>query len=402
MALLSQHNMSHVIPDYYPKLKRALKTILLFSMLSTTILLPDVIMVLGLMTWLLIVFLFLVMTYIQPKVWIAFSALWLAIVFSPFDLTLAQANYWLFQVAAYLLPLVGFISYQMVERLDKFKMSEEVKLRFSAYSGLSIANSFNSIEKIPEKSRPKFQQWLIDNNLMVFRKLLRSNEKVSKLTLVDIAASGVTRFGKSSFFTWSIVIVLFCCYQQFYPLSNKTADSFYMMFFAMFSVGIVAMGSIMSFFAFNERKEYLARLRLMPLFSNEQEFTRLILRVFFINQGKLLLFTLVSCTVIILMVWPDSAELLLNTLVINIVSFCLFSAVTLFGWHTRKQVKLIVMVLMMLFLILLIPTAMISYDQHFLLTTSDTFNSVMLTGFALLLVALLNWLFKAPSWQKLS
>jgi hypothetical protein len=236
----------------------------------------------------------------------------------------------------------------------------------------------------------------------MFRKLLRSDKKISKLTLVEIASSGVNRFGKATFFGWSTAVALFCLYQQFFPLSTSTADNFYMMFFAMFSVSLTAMGSIISFFTLNERKEYLARLRLMPLFNNEQEFSRLVLKVFFINQGKLLLFTLVSSTLVISIVWSEPAELLANTLVINTVSFCFFSALVLFGLHTKKQVKTIIMVIMMILFILLIPVAVVSYDQNIHLLISNTTQGVMVTGFVLLMLALAKWKFKIPSWQKLS
>jgi len=402
VALLSQHTMAKVIPDYYLRLKGAVKKILGFSLLTTLTLLPNVIMMLGSMTWLLVIFLFLVISYIQPSVWLVFSASIFAVTFSSFDLTLEQAHYWLWQVPAYCLPLFGFISYQVIERLEKFKMKEELKLRYSTYSGLSMASSFNGIDKIPEKARPKFQQWIIDNNLVMFRKLLRSDKKISKLTLVDIASSGVNRFGKATFFGWSAMVVLFCLYQHFFPLSTNTADSFYMIFFAMFSVSLTAMGSIISFFTLNERKEYLARLRLMPLFNNEQEFSQLVLKVFFINQGKLLLFTLVSSTLVISMVWSEPTELLANTLVINTVSFCFFSALVLFGLHTKSHVKTIIMVIMVILFILLIPVAVITYYQNIHLLMSNTTQGVMIIGFVLLMLALAKWKFKIPSWQKLS
>jgi hypothetical protein len=255
---------------------------------------------------------------------------------------------------------------------------------------------------MPEKSRPKLQQWMIDNNLVMFRKLLHSDKKISKLTLVDIASSGVNRFGKATFFGWSSAVALFCLYQQFFPLSSSKADDFYMVFFAMFSVSITAMGSIVSFFNFNERKDYLARLRLMPLFNNEQEFSLLVLKVFFINQSKLLLFTLLSSTLVILMVWPEPSELLTNTLVLNTISFCFFSALILFGWHTKSRVKTMITVIMVILLILLIPIAMISYEHNIHLLTSNTVQGVMVIGFVLLILALVKWHFKTPNWQKIT
>ena len=402
VVLLSQHNMAQVMPDYYPKLKKALKKVLLFSLLTTVTLLPNVTMMLGSMTWLLIIFLFLSLTYIQPNVWLIFAAAMIAPNFISFDYTVTQVNYWLWQVPAYCLPIFGFISYQVIERLEQLKMSDAVKLRLSAFNNLSFTNSFNSSEQMPEKPRPKLQQWVIDNNLVMFSKLLNSNKKIKKLTLIDMACSGVNRFGKATFFGWSTMVVLFCLYHYLFPLSTKTAYGFYMMFFAIFSVSIVAMGSIMSFFTLNERKGYLARLRLMPLFTNEQEFTRLVLTAFFINQGKLLLFTLLSSTVIISAVWPEATELLTNTVAINMVSFCFFSALALLGWHTKWQVKSMIMVTMFMLFMLLIPTAMISQNQNIHLVTSELFQGVMVTGFALLMIALIKWKFKAPSWQKLS
>jgi hypothetical protein len=357
---------------------------------------------LGSMTWLMVIFLFLVISYIQPSIWFLFSASIFAVTFSSFDLTQEQASYWVWQVPAYCLPIVGFISYQIIERLERFKMREELKLRYSTYSGLSMGSSFNSIEKIPEKSRPKLQQWMIDNNLVMFRQLLCSDKKISKLTLVDIASSGVNRFGKATFFGWSSAVVLFCLYHQLFPLSSSSADDFYMMFFAMFSVGITAMGSIISFSTLNERKGYLARLRLMPLFNNEQEFSLLVIKVFFINQSKLLLFTLVSSTLVILMVWPEPAKLLVNTLVINTISFCFFSSLVVFGWHTKKQVQTMIMVIMMILFILLIPIAVISYEEKANLLTSNTIQGVMAIGVVLLMFALFKWQSKTPNWQKIT
>jgi len=402
IALLTQHNMAQVIPDYFRQLKRAIKQILLFSLLTTLTLLPNVTMVIGAMTWLMIIFLFIAISYIIPSIWFVFSASIFALTFGSFDFTLEQAHYWLWQVPAYCLPLFSFISYQVIERLEQFKMKESLKLRYSTYSGLSMGGTFNSIDKMPDKARPKLQQWIIDNNLVMFRKLLRSDKIISKLTLVDIASSGVNRFGKATFLGWSTAVVLFCLYQQFFPLSTNASDNFYMMFFAMFSVGINAMGSIVSFFTLNERKDYLARLRLMPLFNNEQEFSQLVLKVFFINQGKLLLFTLVSSTLVISMVWSEPAKLLVNTLVINVVSFCLFSTLTLLGWHTKKQVKTIMMVIMVILFILLIPIALISYDQNINLFTSEITQGLMVSGFILLMLALVKWKLKAPSWIKLT
>jgi hypothetical protein len=236
----------------------------------------------------------------------------------------------------------------------------------------------------------------------MFRQLLCSDKKISKLTLVDIASSGVNRFGKATFFGWSSAVVLFCLYHQFFPLSSSSADDFYMIFFAMFSVSITAMGSIISFLNLNERKGYLARLRLMPLFTNEQEFSLLVLKVFFINQSKLLLFTLLSSTLVILMVWREPAELLINTLVINTISFCFFSALVLFGWHTKKQVKTMIMVVMMILFILLIPIALISYAEKINLLTTNAIQGAMAIGFVLLILSLVKWQFKTPNWQKLT
>jgi len=401
VALLSQQRTAQVVPDYYLKLKNSVKQIVSFSLMATLILLPDLFVVLSLMTWTLAVFIFLASTYLQPKIWFLVSALWFMCILNSFEWSIEQVNSYFFQAPAYFLPVLALLSHLLIARLDKFKMSEAVRARFTAYSGLTMASSFNCFEKIPEKSRPKFQQWMVDTNFSKFRQQLQTDKSMSKTSLVNIASSGITQFGKSSYIGWSIAIALFGIYQQMFPLSVKAMDNFYMIFFAMFSVSIVAMGSMMTFFSFNERKSYLARLRLMPLFSNEQDFTRSILKVFFINQGKLLTFTLMSSLAILLMVWPNPLELFANIFVINIVSFCFFSALVLFGWHTKMQIKPVVMVIMMLFFILLIPTAIISYDQHISLLSNKTFIGVMVTGFVLLLTILLKWKFKTPSWQKL-
>ena len=168
VALLSQQKMAQVVPGYYLKLKKTLQQVLLFCLMTTTTLLPDITIVLSLMTWVLVVFLFLAMSYLQPKIWFLISALWFMCIFSSsfssFEWGIEQVNDYFFQAPTYFLPIVALLSYILIARLDKFKMSEAVRVRFSAYSGLAMTSCFNTVEKIPEKSRPKFQQWMIDTN----------------------------------------------------------------------------------------------------------------------------------------------------------------------------------------------------------------------------------------------
>ena len=236
---------------------------------------------------------------------------------------------------------------------------------------------------------------------MVFRNLLSSTKTLGKFTLVEIAASGANRVGRASLALWSIAVALFCSYQALFPLSVEVAEKFYMVFFGMFSVSLVAMGSIVAFFSLNERKPYLARLRLTPLFKNDSEFLYLLLKVFFKQQFIMLIFTLFSVSLVSWMIWPERPEVIANTLVLNLVSFCLFSALTLFGWHTKWQIKKLVAAVMIILFIILLPTALISFEQHFLLTDSSAFLFVLGCSVVLLMLMLAKWRAQALNWQKL-
>ena len=152
VLLLSQNGQAKATPNYFLLLKRAIYGLLLCSMLTTTIMLPDVAMTLSLMSWILAVFLFFAFGYIYPQIWIVFSVVWVLIALNAKLLSNIEAGYWLTQVPAYLLPVLTYSVYRIVNAIEHYPVKEEIKLRFSAYSGLSMSDAFSSSDKMPEKS----------------------------------------------------------------------------------------------------------------------------------------------------------------------------------------------------------------------------------------------------------
>ena len=136
LMLLTQNDMSKVIPNYFRKLKKALLVLLGISFIPTFLMLPNIIAWLGLITIMLMLAITLVTIAFQPKLSLVMLFLW---AYSPW--------YWLTKVfdmpniessllKVYMLPLVAMGTYWLLSRLEYFKgdtrNAYKTKMMFSA------------------------------------------------------------------------------------------------------------------------------------------------------------------------------------------------------------------------------------------------------------------------------
>ena len=398
--VLNQNIMAFITPNYYLKLKKSLAVIIFISLLPSFLLLPDFILLASALSWQLMLLAFCFFSFSRPWFWFVFSAFTFGSSFIFEGVSSDNLRFWLWQFPGYCLPIFVALTYMLLINLNKFKLSPLMKAKMLIYSGLTFSRSMTAYEKMPDESKTKWQQWLNKQNSNAYRNKLASKQQLNNRQLVEVAYSGSGGSGNINFVLASIIIVIFCVVHYIFKLPEGFLQLIFIGFFNMLAAGTVAMTSITQYLLISNRKEYLSRLRLMPRFKNDKDFNQSFLLVFFSKQMKMLLFTLISACLLIKIVWPDKLFLVSNIVIINVISFCVFSALVMFAWHTKKRLKIMVNFLMGISLLALYSSFLISAEQHYLLTDSAIFVGIVVGSFMLLLLSLAKWIYQVPSWQK--
>jgi len=398
--VLNQNIMAFITPNYYLKFKKSLAVIIFISLLPSFLLLPDFILLASALSWQLMLLAFCFFSFSRPWFWFVFSAFTFGSSFIFEGVSSDNLRFWLWQFPGYCLPIFVALTYMLLINLNKFKLSPLMKAKMLIYSGFTFSRSMTAYEKMPEESKTKWHQWLNKQNSNAYRNKLASKQQLNNRQLVEVAYSGSGGSGNINFVLVSIFTVTLCVVHYVFKLPEYILKPMFTGFLMMLAPGFVAITTLSQYLLISNKKEYLSRLRLMPSFKNDKDFNQSFLLVFFSKQIKTLLFTLINACVLINIIWPDKNFLISNIIILNVISFCFFSALVMFAWHTKKRVKTVTQVLMGISSFALYISLLISADQNYLLTDSSIFLGIAAGSFMLLLLSLVKWVYQAPSWQK--
>jgi len=334
LPLLTHSNMAVLLPHFPQKLKQALLVIFAISLLPTLLVLPNVV------TWLafisisiLATLVFVAMIY-QPIYQIF---LWLFILMplpmALLDISLDKEK--LFTALAWLLPLISWLAYVLLNKLAHYRGNHHHVSKMIAITNASIGKTLAVQESIPFADRTKLAQWWANSHYNHYRKLIcaatNTSQGLSNRKLIEISCQSANSFGANAYVIWSLGITLLC-------LIGLVIDESYHHFFTpmvtLIPAMIIGTGSITLFQIIQGKKSYLARLAILPRFKQHNSFARAFLYYVFSNQVLLYCFIAVLLAVTAKVFGHINEAIYINSVLILLVHCFVSISIMLFAWRT--------------------------------------------------------------------
>lgn len=290
LPLLTHSNMAILLPDFPKKLKSILLKLFSVSLLPTLLMLPN------LQTWLAFVAISLIATIIfvamvyDPKYQVF---IWL-LLFMPIPLELFDLNFnkdKLFSTFAYLAPLIACLAWILLNKLVHYRGNKHHVSKILAVMNVSMGKTLAVQESIPFADRTKFSQWWANSHFNHYRKQLTKAEnestKLSDKQLIAISCQSANSFGMNAYLIWSVGIIFVCL------LGVIVGESYHHYFTPMVTLipaMIIGTGSITLFQIIQNKKSYLARLSVLPRFTRKKDFAESFVSYLLSNQATLYCF----------------------------------------------------------------------------------------------------------------
>jgi len=337
LPLLTHNKMAVLLPDYSQKLKKVLLLVFGVSLLPTLLVLPDVV------TWLafisisiLAILIFVAMIY-QPIYQIF---IWLLILMplpmAMLDISLNKGI--LFTTLAWLLPLIIWFAYVLLNKLVNYRGNHKHISKIIATMNVSMGNTLSIQDSIPFANRTKLAQWWGNSHFNYYRKLINdatnSSQKLSNRKLIEISCQSANSFGVNAYVIWSVGITLLCV------LALVIDESYHHLFTPMVTLIpalIIGTGSITLFQIIQCKKSYLARLAILPRFKQHNSFSRAFLGYVFYNQAILYCFIAMLLAVTAKIFGHINVTVYLNSVLILLV-YCLVTiSMMLLTWRAAQN-----------------------------------------------------------------
>jgi len=398
ILILSQNDFSRTLPNYFGKLKRSLLVVILFSLLPSLILFPDYQLMSTVITWHLVLLITLVLSCFQPKIWFVLAALLIAPAFIADSITSFSLDF--LSYFNYSFPLLMVIVLLFLSRLEQIRLTEKAKEQYLRLADQAMLGSFIDSEKKALKSSSKIQQWFNKSNLAIYKAMLMENKPLKRHQLVEIACVGPSSIGRANLLSYTGIILLFCFIASYFSFSLEALESSYLLFVGMLTSGMVGISSLTFLYTIRGRKNYLARLRMLPLFSDEKQFNHAMLLTLFKNQIVALLLAIVNSLIVFIVVIPEHGNVLSNTIAVNALLFFLGSGLILLNFQTKWFHEYLVFFIVGVTTLVSVLIIDNSLSNQFELINSPFFVMTLLFSVALFTIGLITWQVKPLRWNK--
>jgi len=398
ILILSQNDFARTIPTYFDKLKRSLLVIILLSLLPSLILFPDHQLISSVIAWQCLLLITIVLGCFQPKAWFVLAALFVAPAFVADSIIKFSVDF--LSYLNYSFPLLMAIVLVFLSRLERIRLSDKVKEQYLSFADQAMLGSFSDAEKKALKSPGKIQQWFNKNNLGVYKTMLKDNKPLKRHQLVEISCVGPSTIGRANWLTHISVIVLFCFMATYFSFSLETLERSYLMFVGVITGGFVGISSIAFLYTIIKRKNYLARLRMSPLFNDEKQFNQALLLTLFKSQITALLLALVNTLIVFIVVIPEHGNVFSNTIAVNALLFFLGSGLILLNFQTRWIHEYAVFFIVSIATFASVIVIDMSLNNQYELINSPFFVMTLLFSVALFTIGLITWQVIPLRWNK--
>jgi len=386
LPLLTHSKMAVLLPNYSQKLKGVLLLIFGVSLLPTLLVLPDV------LTWLAFVsisilstLVFVAMIY-QPIYQIF---IWL-LMLMPLPMALLDIPFnkeKLFYSLAWLLPLITWLAYGLLNKLVNYRGNQRHVSKIIAVTNVSMGKTLAVQDSIPFADRTRLAQWWANSHFNHYRNIISNatgaSQKISNRKLIEISCQSANSFGVNAYVVWTVGITLLC-------LLGISIDESYHHFFTpmvtLIPAMIIGTGSITLFQIIHSKKSYLARLAILPRFKQHNSFASAFLGYVFSNQIMLYCFIAVLLGLTARVFGHISVTIYINLVLILLVYCFLTISIMLVAWRTVRDLGNLVVWLMLIgFIGTIVFTMHMASTDMPLLILNELFQTLLVTS--LLLIA---------------
>ena len=286
-------NMAKLLPNYQQRLKQAIITIWVISLLPSLLVLPDIVMLLGLISVMtLLAIIFVAMIY-QP----IFQACFWLLFFSPlaFDYLapyISGRTVMLF--CAWALPLVLFLLNFSLNKLVTYRGNSAHVHKIIAMMNVSMEKTMAVQEMVPLHQRSRLSQWWTNTHFNYYRQQLNKGieASLSNNQLIAICCQGVNSFGINAYSLWASAVGVLCLVGLYI---DESYYHYFNVFMTVIPIMILGVGTIAVFQIIQNKKGYLAYLATMPRFANKNSFSYSFISYVVLNQ--LALYTFIAIIV---------------------------------------------------------------------------------------------------------
>lgn len=402
-------------PGFFPKLKQALFTLVALSLLPALLLLPNIEALLILWSWQFATLLVIMLCYkFRSLYWAIIIVMigngFIASFINNYNIRFPEElmKSLMSQGMLYCLPvwLMLFIFFTL--RIEKHLLptARFAKLK-QVYQGdifhVNKRHMLSSSNENKPVSTWRQNNWL--QNLMnpphqlaknIAAKLYRS-QPLAKTQLIAIATGGINYLNFRSMLTAFFMAAMFFAiiYTNFLNIESE----FSMGLILAFGCGGALASSMAQFMvSFNQNKGYLARLRLTPLFENEQRFNKAVLRCYLFQQGRMFAFSLFILFSYLQLFTTVAPSLYVQVLGANLLSFFSVTCILIWGLQ-RSKLSNVVQIFGATIIGLTIGLyTLMQYSGYYQLST-QTLIIVVAIIFSITVFSLLNWSKKGVNWR---
>lgn len=400
LLLLTKSYAAKITPGYFAQIKKSLVIIFLVSILPTLVLLSHFTLWLSLFCALLLMAMLVVAMMYHPTFYwlfilICFVAPSVESLNTVFDLPDFTT------ILAFLLPLVIFVAFKLLNKLETYRGTNDKITGFSW--GSSFFNTNDNVltqEKRLRKSHSKFTRWISERNFTHYLSLIRSGKKISNRELLEIACQSSGSVGRFTYFLWTLMWVTFYVVNLFLKDGSQVI---LIPIFVVFPAMLVSAGTMMLFQVVNIKKSYLARLSIMPCFIDnnnrkQNSFARSFLGFIIKEQLTLYSFILIGISVLVSVYHYITIDMYINVL-LAVVSIGLINlTLMLLAWGSKQRLNHLVLWIMATCLIGMIVFLMLVADNGIVLLNSALFIGLMVLVAGLFVFSLRRCYRFIPHW----
>jgi hypothetical protein len=393
LPLLTHSNMAVLLPNFPQKLKQVLLVIFVISLLPTLLVLPDVV------TWLAFISISILATLvfvamIYKPIYQIF--LWLFILMplpmALLDISLNKEK--LFIALAWLLPLISWFAYMLLNKLAYYRGNQHHVSKMIALTNASIGKTLAVQESIPFTERTKLAQWWANSHFNYYRKLImvatNTPSKLSNRKLIEISCQSANSFGANAYLIWTVGITLLC-------LIGLVIDEEYHRFFTpmvtLIPAMIIGTGSITLFQIIQCKKSYLARLAILPRFKRHNSFASAFLAYVFSNQAVLYFFIAILLGITAKVFGHINITVYMNLVLILLVHCLVSISIMLFTWRkVEDHSNPIVWLMIIGFISTIVFTTHMASSGMSLLILNGLFQALLVSSVLLIIFSSFRYL----------
>jgi hypothetical protein len=330
-----------LVPNFFPKLKKSIFTLVALSLIPSLLLLPNIHALAVLCAWQMFAVLFIMIAYkyktpLGLVIGVVIANPIISYLLSMFNIEIPDQFilYILSEAMVYCLPIWVGLFVWIVFRLEKHRLSAS---RIAAIKRANQGDIFNNqkAHQLGENTETK-SYWSQDNfprqlATTVITKLF-ALQPLPKAQLLAIATGSINYMTLHFMLTGFCSIAVIFIVAALFDAGNGTSS----IFLVLGCGGGVALSMFQFVIGFNNNKSYLARLRLTPLFANEKQFNRALLHCYLLHQLKSIAFILTVTFSYFVLFTTVNHTFYLQIISANILTFCALTSLFIVCLRTSK------------------------------------------------------------------